>query len=118
MRKGLCWTIAAIGFLALVLFVLDVGMAVWDTFFLTGLVLFMCGGAFLLLEKGIFNFFFLSFRKFLKSTSKAEEYVSEVNGERQVIASLPMKFSFTRYLLLVGVAMLVVATVFPVYFIQ
>lgn len=117
MRKGLLWIIAVVGLLSVVLFSLDVGIKVWDTFFLIGLVLFMCGGIFLLLEKGIFNFFFFSFRKFLKATSKAEEYVSEVNGERQVAITLPIKLSFTRYLLLLGIAMLIAATIFPIYII-
>ena len=115
MEKKSVITFSSVSLLALAFLLLDVSFVLWDIFFLIGLVIFMLGGVFLLLEKGVFDFFFYSFKKFLKTSSKVEEYVSEVNGQDEFAASLAKKATFPRYILFTGITIIVITTVFPVY---
>lgn len=108
-------TFSTISLLALVFLMLDVSVVFWDVFFLIGLVIFMLGGVFLLLEKGVFNFFLYSFKKFLRTSSKVEEYVSEVNGQGEFAASSTKTATFPSYILFIGITIIGVTTVFPIY---
>ncbi|MER2088399.1 MAG: DUF3899 domain-containing protein [Sporosarcina sp.] len=115
MKKKSVITFSSIGLLALVFLLLDVSVVFWDIFFLIGLVIFMLGGVFLLLEKGIFDFFFYSFKKFLKTSSKVEEYVAEVNGQDEFVASSAKAAMYPRYILFTGITIIIITTIFPVY---
>ena len=116
MKKKSVITFSTISLLALVFLMLDVSVVFWDVFFLIGLVIFMLGGVFLLLEKGVFDFFFYSFKKFLKTSSKVEGYVSEVNGQGEFAVSTAKTATFPRYILFIGITIIGVTTVFPIYF--
>jgi hypothetical protein len=116
MKKKSVITFSGISLLALVFLMLDVSVVFWDVFFLVGLVIFMLGGVFLLLEKGVFDFFFYSFKRFLINSSKVEGYVSEVNGQCAFAANSAKTVTFPRYILFIGITIIVVTTVFPVYF--
>ncbi|WP_039042205.1 DUF3899 domain-containing protein [Sporosarcina sp. ZBG7A] len=115
MGKKSVITISIICLIALAFLLLDVSTAFWDVFFLLGLVVFMVGGVLLLLEKGIFDFFFYSFKKFLKTSSKVEKYVSEVNDENEFATSTAENATISRAILFVGISIIIVTTVFPVY---
>lgn len=96
-------------------FFLDVSVTYWDVFFLIGLLLFMVGGVLFLLENRVFNFFFYSFRKFLQISSKVERFVSEVNRESDYQWKLVKKSPFTFYILVTGITIIIVSTIFPYY---
>ena len=115
MKKKLVIIFSGIGLLTMVFLMLDVSVVFWDIFFLIGLVIFMLGGVFLLLEKGVFDFFFYSFKKFLKTSSKVEEYVAEVNGQGEFALSAAKTATFSRYILLIGITIIVVTTILSVY---
>ncbi|WP_342601168.1 DUF3899 domain-containing protein [Psychrobacillus sp. FSL H8-0483] len=114
-NKGYSWTILLIAQVVMLFFILNVGVAYWDVFFLIGLLLFMVGGVLLLLENGVFNFFFYSFRKFLQISSKVERFVSEVNRESNYKGQPLKKSSFTLFILLTGIVIIIVSTIFPYY---
>ena len=116
MRKRYTSTVLLIGLVAMLFFILDVSVEYWDAFFLTGLAIFMVGGAFLLLEKGVFNFFFYSFKAFLRISSKVEAYVAEVNGEGKSKTPSTERLPFTFYTLFTGMAIIIVTTIIPYYF--
>ncbi|USK57638.1 DUF3899 domain-containing protein [Cytobacillus solani] len=59
--------------------------------FFIGLLLLMIGGVLFVLKGGMYTGIIYSFRRFYKSISKMEEYVSEQTGdptERQIKSSL------------------------------
>ncbi|MBD7909056.1 DUF3899 domain-containing protein [Sporosarcina sp. Sa3CUA8] len=101
--------------IAVVFLMLDVKNVYWDVFFLFGLVVFMVGGVLLLLKKGIFDFFFYSFNKFLKSSSKVEQYVSEVNNHNEFATSSSKNAAIPHAVLFAGISIIIITTVFPVY---
>lgn len=115
MGKKSVITIGIICLIALSFLMLDVSIVFWDGFFLLGLVIFIVGGVLLLLEKGIFDFFFYSFKKFLKTSSKVEKYVSEVNDQNEFATSTAENATISRAVLFVGISIIIVTAVFPVY---
>ncbi|MDW0110708.1 DUF3899 domain-containing protein [Sporosarcina aquimarina] len=115
MMKKSILTMSGSCMIALIFLLLDVRTVYWDGFFLFGLVIFMVGGVLLLLKKGIFDFFFYSFKKFLKSSSKVEQYVSEVNDQQEFATSSSKNASIPSAILFTGISIIIVTTVFPVY---
>ncbi|WP_432354433.1 DUF3899 domain-containing protein [Sporosarcina sp. A2] len=115
MMKKSVITISIVCFVALAFLFLNVSTLFWDGFFLLGLVVFMIGGVLLLLEKGVFDFFFYSFKKFLKTSSKVESYVSEVNDQNEFTTSPTANATISRAILFAGISIIVVTTIFPVY---
>lgn len=115
MMKNSFMTMGASCMIALVFLLLDVRNVYWDGFFLFGLVAFMIGGVLLLLEKGVFDFFFYSFKKFLTSSSKMEQYVSEVNNHNEFATSSSKYNAIPHAILLAGISIIIITTVFPVY---
>ncbi|MBM7714853.1 hypothetical protein JOC94_001825 [Bacillus thermophilus] len=85
-----------------------------DALFLGGLILFMAGGFVFMLEKRVFDRFFQSFKKFLRSTSKLEEYVSETEGSRQ--PAVIRTSSFSVWALHTGLFVMLMTTVIGFYY--
>lgn len=54
-----------------------VSIVFWDNIFMFSLICLIIGGFLYLLEGGIFNNLFHSFKRFYKGTSKLQKYVSE-----------------------------------------
>ena len=104
-----------IALVALLFLIFDVSVVLWDKFFLIGLVIFMFGGGLWLLGKGVFDFFLYSFTKLLKTSSKAEAYVSEVNGESKYPVRSATASPFAQYTLFTGITIIVITTIFPYY---
>ncbi|WP_342513577.1 DUF3899 domain-containing protein [Sporosarcina sp. FSL K6-1522] len=114
-KKAYKVTFIFIALVAVLFLIFDVSVVLWDQFFLIGLVLFMFGGGLWLLGKGVFDFFLYSFAKLLKNSSKAEAYVSLVNGESKYPARSAMTSPFAQYTLFTGITIIVITTIFPYY---
>lgn len=79
-----------------------------DILFFGGIILFMIGGSIFLLERRVFDRFFQSFKKYLRNTSKLEEYVSETEGGQ---AAVIRKTSFSVWALNTGLLVMFITGV-------
>ncbi|TMN21444.1 DUF3899 domain-containing protein [Lentibacillus cibarius] len=93
-----------------------VNVVFWDKFFLFGLLCFMIGGVFWLIENNVFKNTINSFRLFFKKSSKIENYVSELEEERVTNDIAPLKSSIGTKLLLFGLFILITSTVSSYFF--
>ncbi|MFD1037517.1 DUF3899 domain-containing protein [Virgibacillus byunsanensis] len=108
--------ILSIGTIPLVTLTRNVSIVFWDNVFLVGLLCFMLGGAFLLIEKGVFNNVFYSFQLFFKNSSKLESYVTEMSEDRVNTQKSLFKSSIGLRLLRIGGFVLIVSTTFSFFF--
>lgn len=99
-------------FIALLFFGKYFPLIFWDKIFLAGLLLFMLGGAALLLEKGVFIRFFENCQKLLKNTSKIEAYAAEMEERRPSRRKIEVKKPVAPFLLVSGFLLIVPATLF------
>ncbi len=101
--------------LVLLLFSKSFPVSVWDSLFLLGMAIFMCGGVLLLLSRGVFNRFIYGFKVLLKDTSKLEKYVAE-SEEKTTHKSTPVIKNWAVYYLMVSGGLLLTISTFYSYY--
>ena len=100
------------------LYNVDFSIDILNNIFLVGLFCFICGGTSLVINKGVFNNMFHSFKVFLKSTSKLERYAIEKEVTGLIKQTKPRKYVFINTLLVIGMFMMMISTVFSIFYIN
>lgn len=99
-------------FILLLIYEKNLPLIFWDNVFLAGLLLFMLGGAALLLEKGVFKRFFNGCQKLLKSTSRIEAYALEMEERHLSSQTVGVNKPVAPFLLISGILLIVPSALF------
>jgi len=94
-----------------------VSIVFWDSIFLFSLICLIIGGFVYLLEEGIFNNLFHSFKRFYTKTSKLQSYVSETEyKDKSHIKSKLIDISIAINIFKIGLFLMFISTVISYFF--
>lgn len=117
MRSNKHKTLLSIIISVILLFGTKQSLGLLNVLFYIGLVSFIVAGFLLVINKGIFNRMFRSFKRFYQNSSKVEEYVSAKTPN--ITSRLPSNgksYIFVKWLLGSGILLIAVTTVSALFF--